>query len=120
MKLLYVEDNKELREMVVNVIETRFPFVKIVEASGVGEAIRATLQHTFDIIICDYNLGDGTGGDFYVWLKATNQPNVEFVLCTSHDKSELAEFNKEPHIREIDKTNIFRSIVAFFKEKKTA
>ena len=52
-------------------------------AGSVAEAIEALSFHTYDIIIADHVLGDGTAFDLFEYIPFSTTP-VVFQVCSMH------------------------------------
>ncbi len=87
-KILIVDDEEEIREVMVMMIETIGQF-EIVEAHSGNHAIKI-LQNQPDIglIFCDYRMNDGNGGDVYQWVYQ-NRPEVPYVLVSTAEPRDI-------------------------------
>lgn len=63
-KVLVVEDQEAVRRFIGDLILRTNPDVSVVLASSVSEAFSAIEDsETFDVLLTDFDLGDGTGND---------------------------------------------------------
>lgn len=87
-KILIVDDEEEIREVMVMMIETIGQF-EIVEAHSGNHAIKI-LQNQTDIglIFCDYRMNDGNGGDVYQWVYQ-NRPEIPYVLVSTAEPRDI-------------------------------
>lgn len=110
MNILIIDDEEEIREILTFTLETEISADFIYAESG-NEAIKHLNDlESIDLIICDYNMPDGTGGDVYKHLVAKNI-NIPFVLCSSSKKEEFKEFNTGTQfLGEITKPYVYEGI----------
>ena len=91
MKLLYVEDDEDLRELFVMKIESRYDF-EIIESDNPSDAIELlSSDDQIKFILSDYNLLDGTATEIYNSIKKNDSP-IPFMLFTSEDPNILPGF----------------------------
>jgi len=86
-KFLIIDDDADVRDAFAIEIECAFGDVKIVEAEGVQAAMDLVkADQDFSAILCDLNLKDGTGFDFFKFL---DDLNLEFpmILISGDDLS---------------------------------
>ncbi len=90
LRLLLVEDNagdaRLLREYLAQADSVRFEIETVVRLS---EAMDATRERDFDIVLLDLSLPDGSGLDTYITL-AREAPHLPIVLLTGLDDDALA------------------------------
>ena len=58
-RALIVEDERPIRALLIRLLERRE--YEVVEAGSVAEARKASAGKTFDLVLCDVRLGDGSG-----------------------------------------------------------
>jgi len=83
-KILVVDDEEDIREIVSMVLETHFD-CEVVESYSGNDAIRIIKENKdLKVIICDYRMPDGNGGDVYKFLR---QENIEipYIMISSDD-----------------------------------
>ncbi len=68
LKLLVVDDHRDIREMLVMAFQWRGHAV--VAAESVASALEAAGREPFDVVVSDWSLPDGTGADLMRQLKA--------------------------------------------------
>ncbi|MCM2324699.1 MAG: response regulator, partial [Oligoflexia bacterium] len=91
MKILVVEDESVLRDLVSFMLESRFGG-EILEASSGNRAIELLRNNPdIDLVICDYRMDDGTGGDVFRYLQE-HHPSIKYILCTSGNPADYKEF----------------------------
>ncbi len=79
-KILFIEDDDSLRWLLKESfknVEAEFVF-----ASSMEDGKKEIDQFTFDLVICDYHLGDGIGTEVFKHLKQSNE-DTPFILFTS-------------------------------------
>ncbi len=90
-KVLIVEDHQEMRAILQSIVEPLIP-EEIVTAKNGEEAIERLEEQQFDIVFCDYNLGNGRDGQ-QVLEEAKYREflpfNAIFVMCTAENTSEM-------------------------------
>lgn len=116
--ILLIDDSDEIRDLIGMIIESNFEY-ELVEAEGVEAAKKTLLSDSkFSIILCDYNLGDGTGGQIFNYTKEIGI-NIPFILLSGADTSQVPEFseikNYNPKNGHIAKPFTMESIVSFIK-----
>jgi len=92
-KVLIVEDNEDIRELLNLSLEADFNY-DYIQFEGAFEAIEFLKdQKTSDIhmIISDFNMPEGTGGDLYKFIKDSDY-NCPFILFTSEQFADLKDF----------------------------
>jgi DNA-binding NarL/FixJ family response regulator len=89
-KVLIVEDNRLFSEALRAALQTHFPFLELMKAAGVEEAIAKVDSTQPDLIITDIRLPDGNGLDFTRSIRAAGIESVIIVL-SSHDLPEYRE-----------------------------
>lgn len=87
-KILIVDDEEEIREVMVMMIETIGNY-KIIEASSGNSAIDILKKdQDIGLVFCDYRMNDGNGGDVYQWLH-TERPKLPFVLVSTAEPRDI-------------------------------
>ena len=87
IRLLVVDDDAELREMMVRWFQRHGHAVR--EAANAADALKALVQERFDVALLDLNLPDMSGVDLLEKLKAA-QPEAEAIMLTAHGSIETA------------------------------
>lgn len=107
MRVLVVDDEGSTRDLISLILQKSFN-VSIAFASSGNEAVGVlSKDSTFDVIISDYNMPNGTGGDLFLFLVKA-ELRIPFVLCSSdlpHQHTEfkdheLAGYVVKPNIKE--------------------
>lgn len=87
-KILIVDDEEEIREVMVMMIETIGQY-KILEASSGNSAIEVLKKdQNIGLVFCDYRMNDGNGGDVYQWIH-THMPKLPFVLVSTAEPRDI-------------------------------
>jgi response regulator RpfG family c-di-GMP phosphodiesterase len=91
MKILVIEDDADLREVIGFYIESEIG-TEVAYAGSVREAKEMFLRSmNYSAIVCDYALGDGTAEDVFRAL-TERKSSVPFVLCSAYDPASLPLF----------------------------
>ncbi len=88
MRILYVEDNRDLRETIGMLMEGEGRTVVACETAE--EALELDRGGGFDVVVTDVSLPGMSGTDFAKLLLA-NAPNRWVVLCTGYELGAHAE-----------------------------
>jgi CheY-like chemotaxis protein len=82
-KILLVDDDPGMIELVAEHIEKCFSGIELITATSGYNAIKILQNNrNFEIIISDYNMPDGTGADVLKYIAQTKHP-IFIVLHTS-------------------------------------
>lgn len=81
LRLLIVDDDPLLAEFLREGLTSYFSLIMVV--AGVAQA-RNLMDgpFVFHAIVCDYQLRDGTGMDFYNWLRQKRHDQVPFLMIS--------------------------------------
>lgn len=85
LKLLYVEDNKGLRDNMSSLLTKFFPYVEYAENGDVGYELYRT--HAADIVLSDIKMPGMSGFDLAKAIKADNE-DVRIIFLTAFDEKE--------------------------------
>ncbi len=95
MKILYVEDEQIMREIFGPIIKGMVKECDFREAHSGNEAIKLLKENSdFDLIISDYQMPDGTGGELFQFLIKENLRSY-FILFTNTIEPEIEEDNEK-------------------------
>lgn len=108
-KVLVVDDSAECRLLTTAYLRREGAFV-FVEANSAKQAIEKLERETFDIVICDFFMGNETGLDVALYLQETEKPNAAFFIFTSSPNF-LSQSVRETY-RVFDKADILPLIEA--------
>ncbi len=98
-KILVVEDDEWIRNMLRRLFTRQNPNVQLVFAGSVGEAINAIEAHDdFAVLLSDFNLGDGTGND--VAARFVEKFPEELVLGMTGNPNHTFDPNVFKHVLE--------------------
>lgn len=91
-KILLVDDEEDIRAVVRLTIESQFSF-SCEEAEGGYDAYAAIKANPEDyaLIVCDYSMPNGTGGELFEKLRA-DSIKIPFILCSAYSAGDLPEF----------------------------
>lgn len=103
--LLIVDDDFDIRKSLIALLGIKFgEKILVSEAQSGNEAIGFyRLGKTFDIIVSDYNMSDGTGADLLFFLNLSGS-NVPFILFSGEKNIKLPESGSN-YLGVVDKTN---------------
>jgi len=93
-KILYAEDIKEIRDIYGTMIEGELD-CELVEFICGNDLIEYLKVHSdVDLVLTDYNMPDGTGGDVYNYLKKNGNKIPCFLISSDQpeDHEELSDF----------------------------
>ena len=93
-KILIVEDEKEIREIVKEMLETLG--YKVQDAENGKEAIEILKRenYDFDLVISDIIMPEMDGYEMYREIKKIN-PNTKFLFITGYSENALHEYGQE-------------------------
>lgn len=95
MKFLVVEDQEEIREIITMVIENVDSNPLIHESPTVkGAQDFLSSGVSYDLVICDYNLLDGVGGEVFKYLRNTQKSKIPFIFQTSRSLAEIIDYKE--------------------------
>jgi DNA-binding response OmpR family regulator len=86
-RILLVEDEPVVRRLFTTILSS--DGFEVRSTGSILEARAMMGVDTFDLIIADYSLPDGTADDFYAWVKV-NHPKLtnKFILTTGWPEKE--------------------------------
>jgi FixJ family two-component response regulator/DNA-binding CsgD family transcriptional regulator len=87
--VLLVDDDQQWARATGTLIEATEESLTITIANSLTAAKTALSEGNPDCIVCDYQLGDGTGLEFHEHVKATN-PAIPFLLITGRGDEAVA------------------------------
>ena len=110
MRVLIVDDDSDIRDIIEFTFNCEVESEFIHAESG-NEAIKIIEKDSnINLIICDYNMPDGNGGDVYNYL-IHNQFEIPYAFCSSEISSDHPEFeNKSLLLGDITKPYIYEGI----------
>lgn len=89
-KLLVIEDESMLMQVLVDVIKEKYPRIKIHTANNGNDAVTLLSNISYDIVISDYKLPGQTGIDIFNKLKNNTIPlngDTSFYLMSAFYKT---------------------------------
>ncbi|HYX34702.1 MAG TPA: response regulator [Oligoflexus sp.] len=75
MKILIVDDNKDISDLLENIISESFQVQEVIVSNHGAEALLACMKHTFDLIVTDYEMPVINGMEFLSILRNLQIPN---------------------------------------------
>src|SRR5215469_13677439 len=94
--ILVVDDEAGIRDLVHEGLSARAAMVETVETAA--EAWRHVASHSYDLILCDANLGDGSGAQLFERIANNKGSQVpQFVLMTGEllDTKQISDWEKK-------------------------
>ena len=82
-KLLLIDDEEKLRQLLARIIQLEWDDIEISQASNLKAGLQILKQKEIDVIICDVKLPDGNGVEFVLEAKK-QQPLAEILLMTAY------------------------------------
>ncbi|MBT4761010.1 MAG: response regulator [Bdellovibrionaceae bacterium] len=92
--ILIVEDNEDVRELIVFLVENDFE-TSITEADSGNKAIELLKENTYDIVISDFNMPNGNGETLYTYIIENKVP-VKFILLSTVIPEDVSIFKTNP------------------------
>ena len=116
LSCLVVDDEEDLRDLLGFVLENEFKAVVYYASSG-NEAIDFLKKNRekIDLIVCDYRMGDGNGGDVFKFLHEP-QKVIPFILCSSDHPGLHPEFQSHPLAGYAEKPFFQKPLIAAVQE----
>ena len=90
LRALIVEDGALFRQLVWEVLNSRFPSIETYEADARDEAFEMVEAYHPDIVFIDIRLRDGNGLELTKKIK-TEYPNTLVIILTNYDLPEYRE-----------------------------
>jgi len=90
VKTLIIEDNASFRQLLKEMLSTRFPFMVVWEAVNVKEALQKVDALLPDLMFIDIRLPGKNGLELTKKIK-TYHPKIIIIILTSYDLSEYRE-----------------------------
>lgn len=83
-RILVVDDAGFTRDLVKRGVKSGYPGFLIDEANNGRQAQSKIQNHSFDLILCDWEMPEMSGYEVLEWLRAeSDSPDVPFVMVTS-------------------------------------
>lgn len=82
--MLIVEDNKDYREQIKEILCSHFPTARVDEATDTPEALRKIHEYPPRVIIMDIRLPGRSGLDLIKKIRDSH-PEIEIIILTNHD-----------------------------------
>ncbi|MCY7311857.1 MAG: LytTR family DNA-binding domain-containing protein [Chitinophagaceae bacterium] len=90
MKILLIDNEKEVRELLKDMIEAVAPGIhQLDEADGVATGLQKINAFKPDIVFLDVEMGDGTGFDL---MNKIPHPSFQLIFTTAHNKYAVQAF----------------------------
>jgi DNA-binding NarL/FixJ family response regulator len=88
LEALIVEDNSLFRQVMRDILSSRFPSVGVIEARNGAEALKEFEAHRPNVVFVDIKLPGGLDGLELTRRMRKQDPNVTVVVVTNHDSAE--------------------------------
>jgi len=120
IRLLYVEDNQDTREMTAMLLEEFFD--SIVLAKDGQEGFEKFQSHDIDLVLTDINMPKLNGIELCKKIRQCDE-EIKLVLFSAQSKDEFSEEDLAVDVngylfKPIDMEQIVQLIVTLFREKK--
>ena len=123
-KVLIIDDFAQMRSMLISMLKNFTP-KEIVQAGNGKDALEKMAQTKFDIILCDYNLGEGKDGQ-QVLEEAKYQSlisyNTLFIMVTAENTNQMvmgaAEYMPDTYLSKPINKNVLLTRMKKLLEKK--
>jgi response regulator RpfG family c-di-GMP phosphodiesterase len=114
-KILIVDDNESNLEIMAMYIESEFNNDTLLGSSSVDAIELMKENPEIDIVISDYYMPGGDGGELYKWLKG-NKPDIPFILVCGENQDTV---EKLPELQGLFSNGDFSPLVSkpFKKEE---
>ncbi|WP_128905794.1 response regulator [Halorubrum amylolyticum] len=89
VRLLHVEDDPAFAELTATYLDRLDGRIDHESVSTAGDAVERFEEGSFDAVVCDYDLPDGTGIDLLKRVREVD-PELPFVLFTGKGSEEVA------------------------------
>ena len=87
VRVLLIDDDPNMRRIVAHELLSDLRTDLVAQGASVREGRRLILQHEFDVMLVDLNLGDGTGLDLIEHMKLI-RPTAEAIVISAMDDEE--------------------------------
>jgi response regulator RpfG family c-di-GMP phosphodiesterase len=116
VKILLVDDEKDIAEILTFTFESEVEAEFLYAETG-NQAIKVIGENSdIDLIVCDYNMPDGNGGDVYKHL-LDNNIDIPYVMCSSDQPQDHNVFsNDKLLLSNIVKPDIFSGVEETLKK----
>ena len=81
MKMLIVEDQKLMRQLLREFLQTVYPASRIMESGDAASALALCLEHRPQLVLMDVSLPDGNGIELTATVKAA-LPDTEIIVVS--------------------------------------
>lgn len=82
VKVLLTDDDPHIRHVIAQELLADDRILLVAQAQGFKDGRRKVVQHEFDVMLVDLNLGDGSGFDLIAQVKSM-RPTAEIVVITA-------------------------------------
>ncbi len=84
-RILHVEDDPDIAQVLAEMMQD---FADIIQAHTIQEATQKIQQETFNLIILDMSLPDGSGMDLFPFSQSHNKLNVPILIFSAREISQ--------------------------------
>lgn len=88
MEALIVEDNSLFRQVMRDILNSRFPFIEVIEARNGAEALEEFEARQPSVVFMDIKLPGDLDGLELTRRMRKEDPNVTVIVVTNHDSVE--------------------------------
>lgn len=108
MRILLVDDDKEIRFALAKVFQAKHKFTVIEASSGLEAIAQLSAQNDFTLIISDFQMNDGNGNIIVDFLKS-EKVDVPFIFFSGSQEAKSAEISA-PVLKCFSKSEVFHLI----------
>jgi DNA-binding NarL/FixJ family response regulator len=90
VRVMLVEDQADFRYLMATLLGRQPDLELVAEAESLAEARRHATTTSFDVVVLDLGLPDGTGTDLIAELRSANPDTAVLVLSASLNPGSLA------------------------------
>lgn len=113
-ELLLVEPNDHIRRALRTAFQKTGYYIIAVDSAKHGSQILA--EENFDVIICDFDLYDGTGKEFLGSLKDTNADKTTVLMVSHGDIENHSDLLDQGIDHVIEKPFLFERLLSIVKD----
>ena len=89
VSVLVVDDASFIRDLIKKGLRSHFPGMQIAEAADGRKAQQLLVKHTFDLILCDWEMPELSGLELLSWLRQqAHYQSTPFIMVTSRGDKE--------------------------------
>ncbi|MCB0422917.1 MAG: response regulator, partial [Bdellovibrionales bacterium] len=115
LEILLVDDEPDLLDIVKVFISTLYQAQFTFAHSGKEAITHLKKGHQYDVVVCDYEMNDGNGGEVYSFMKSEGI-KIPFILLSAYDPSRYSEFSDGGVAGYVNKPHIFEPLTEILEQ----